>query len=193
MSCPRLIKNIRNTQNVGDSLLTINNNFYSLGTILCQLKRRVENLVDIRTFFYYGPNAGVDPVSGMEDEKTSRPSNQTIESFVNGRSELNLIPGSRQNDQVYVVYQKTGYRRNSANLVRSGSGSVSVIGAGTQTYSWRMVFDDRYNTFSPVFIIWKLTFNGTRYTVQPKFPKYTQAETFSTGLWKSPELWTGQF
>ena len=193
MSCPRLVKTIRNTQNLGDSLLTINNNFYSLGTILCELKSRVDKLVEVRTFFYYGPNAGADPASGMEDGKMSRPSNTTIENFVNNRSDLNLAQTSKLNDQVFVVYQKTGFSRNSATIYRSGSVTIRVIGAGTKTAHWTAYFDDQYNTYSPVFIIWKLVYNGTRYVVQPKFPKFTQAETFSTSLWRNPELWMTQY
>jgi len=193
MSCPRLIRKIRNTQNIGDSLLTINNNFYSLGTTLCQLKKRVDDLVDIRTFFYYGPNAGIDATSEMQDNKASRPSNTTIENFVNNREELNLAQSSRPNDQVYIIYQKTGFQRNSAALVRSGTVTIRVIGGGTKSANWKAVFDDQYNTYSPVFIIWKLVYNGNRYIVQPRFPKYTQAETFSTNLWRSPEFWTTQY
>lgn len=193
MSCPQFISSIRNTENLGDSLLKINNNFYNLGFALCNLKDRVSSLIDIRTFFYYGTNSAVNPASGMQDNVTSRPSNTTIENFVNERDELDLIPNSKLNDQVYIIYQKTGFQRNFATLTRTGTTTVNAIGAGSRTISWRINFDDQYNTYSPVFIIWKLIFNNQKYVVQSGFPKFTQAETFSTNLWRNPELWTKQF
>lgn len=193
MACPRFISRIRPTENIGDSLVKINNNFYNLSFVLCDLKKRVDDLVDIRTFFYYGPNSATDPTSGMQDGQTSRPSNQTIENFVNNRSELDLIPNSRPKDQAYVIYQKTGFQKNIATITRTGTVTVNAIGAGSRTIGWRINFDDEYNTFSPVFVIWKLVFNGVKYNVETGFPKFSQAETFSTTLWRSPELWTKQF
>lgn len=199
MSCPsNLIRTIRPTENIGSSLITLNNNFWSLGTTLCNLKERLENLVEIRTFFYYGPNAGTDPTSGTDNEKTTRPSNRTIENFVNNNEKLNLAEYSRPNDQVYVVYQKTGYQRSFTTEKITGNFPVQVISAGTRTASFSMSFPEAYNTFSPVFIIWKLTAklntnSQLKYTVDSGFPKFTQAETFSTNSWKSPNQWTSTF
>lgn len=204
MSCsPNLIRNIRPTENIGSSLITLNNNFWSIGTTLCNLKERLENQIRIRTFFYYGPNAGTDPMSGMDNDKTTRPTNQTIENFVNGHQNLNLAQNSKLNDQVYIVYQKTGYQRSFTRETIAGSFpvQVQVISStrGTGTAHFSINFEDYYNTLSPVFIIWKLTAkllrvnSPIRYTVDSGFPKFTQAETFSTNFWKSPNLWTSTF
>jgi len=45
----------------------------------------------------------------ITDNTTTRPSNQTIESFVNSGTELNLPSISRTGDTAYVIYQKTGF------------------------------------------------------------------------------------
>jgi hypothetical protein len=214
MSCPsNLIRNIRPTENIGGSLITLNNNFWSLGTTLCNLKDRLESLVEVRTFFYYGPNAGTNPASQFNDQ-TNRPSNRTIENFVNSNNNLNLAEFSRPGDQVYVVYQKTGYQRSTANQIITGTQQIKVIGIGFKTASYTIRIPNDYNTFSPVFIIWKLTarpvtttgntvpassFSKTKYQgplqyrVDDGFPKFTQAETFSTDLWKTPNAWTDTF
>jgi hypothetical protein len=203
MSCPsNLIRTIRPTENIGSSLITLNNNFWSVGTTLCNLKERLENQIRVRTFFYYGPNAGTDPTSGMDDNKVTRPSNITIQNFVNSNQNLDLAANSKLNDQVYVIYQKTGYQRSFTRETIAGSFPVSVqkisSEVGTATAHFSINFEDYYDTRSPVFIIWKLTAklntnSQLKYTVDSGFPKFTQAETFSTNFWKSPNLWTSTF
>lgn len=92
------------------SLPKINNNFSELNDLVCTLRERVNANRQIRTFFYYGPNAQVAPASGMENNLESRPSDMTVEAFVNSPSQLNLPSMSNVGDVAYVIYQKTGFR-----------------------------------------------------------------------------------
>jgi hypothetical protein len=41
-----------------------------------------------------------------------------------------------------------------------------------------------------VFIIWKLTYNGSLYKTDSGFPKFSQAETLSTPNWNNPLAWS---
>ena len=196
MAVCRYVRTIKNTENIGDSLLSINNNFANLDTALCNLKKRVESLVDVRTFFYYGPNSGRTPVSSsnpgynMQDGVTSRPSDLTITNFVNNFNELNLPAISKTGDQVYVIYQKTGFVQNQNTRVTSG-----VATANNQQVAWSTTTPDKYNIYSPVFIIWKLTaqavsgISTVRYAIDSGFPKFTQSETASTNDWNNPTAW----
>lgn len=189
-TCPRYVSIINRTEKVGDSLVKINNNFFNLKTALCELHERMDSLVEVRTFFYYGPNADVTPTSGMQDGVTSRPSNTTIENFVN--TELQLPSFSKTNDIAYVIYQKTGFLSKEA--VRTKTGTVTVVAPGSREGSkvvgWSTTAPDTYNVYSPVFIIWKLVFDGTNYKTTIGFPKFTQAETISTPDWNQPQNWT---
>lgn len=205
-ACPRYITEINNTENVGDSLVKLNNNFWNLKEAICDIKKTLDDTVQVRTFFYYGPNSSADSTSGMQNNTTSRPSNTTIEAFVNSPTQLNLPTISDTNDIAYVIYQKTGYLVKQAT--RQTSGSVPVIGTSpgsasttntnvpiynpplTKPGTWSTTTPDSYTIFSPVFIIWKLTYNGTAYKTDSGFPKFSQAETLSTPNWNNPVAWS---
>jgi hypothetical protein len=101
--CDNLIQTIENTECLTDSLNKINSNFTNLQTTFCTLKDRVDKQVQVRTFFYYGPNSNTDASSGMADEQTAKPSPETIFAFVNSRSQLNLPAISNLNDVAYVI------------------------------------------------------------------------------------------
>jgi hypothetical protein len=80
-TCKRYTENILNSENIGDSLIKINNNFFNLQIALCDLQKKINNKVKVRTFFYYGPNSVSDATSNMQNNVASRPSNNTIQSF----------------------------------------------------------------------------------------------------------------
>jgi hypothetical protein len=184
MACPRLIKRIRNTQNIGDSLLILNNNFYTLDTFLCEQKQRVESIVEIRTFFYYGPNPGPDPAStNMRDGQTNRPSNTTIENFVNSTNELNLAEASKQFDQVNIIYQKTGFKQNQSLKIVSGTAIATYPTIGiSQNVPWSTSVSDIFNIYIPTFFIWKLVHNGQRYVMLGGYPKIVHSYDASTNI-----------
>jgi len=193
-TCARYTENILNSENIGDSLIKINNNFINLQTALCNLQKKIDDTVNVRTFFYYGPNSATagevpaDPTSGMQNNTASRPSDSTILSFVNSSSQLNAPAISKLNDVVYVIYQKTGYVSNE--ITRSTTGTtVARVNSFSTTVSWSTTSPDIYNVYAPVFIIWRLTYNGTSYTVDTDFPKFSQASTLSTEDWNQPQNW----
>lgn len=203
---PKYVSVINNTENVGDSLVKINNNFWNLKTGLCDLIKQIDDIVQVRTFFYYGPNSSSDSTSGMQNNTTSRPSNTTIETFINSSTQLNLPVISNTGDIAWVIYQKTGYLMKQA--VRNTSGYVPVVGTspGSATTSntndpiynpplvkygpWYTQTPDLYTNYSPAYIIWKLTYNGTKYLTDGGFPKFSQAETISTPNWNVPQNWS---
>jgi hypothetical protein len=193
-TCPRYIQIIRDNEKIGNSLIKINNNFTNLKNILCSLYERVVNTVNIRTFFYYGPNSSIDISSNLQDGLPSRPSNQTIESFVNDKEQLNVPSYSRKKDEVYVIYQKTGYK--AVQQTRTTTGSVTVVappgGWSPPQYviPWSTTTPELYTVYAPVFIIWRLIHNGSSYRTVPGFPKFTQALTNSSANWKQPQTWT---
>jgi hypothetical protein len=176
----KYISKILSSEKIGDSLVKLNNNFFNIQHQLKLLKDKLDKTVHIRTFFYYGPNSKTDPTSNMQDVLTSRPSDNTIISFLIDRGQLNLRSISKKNDIAYVIYQKTGFKESHAT--RLVSGSVDGL-------SYNTSIDDYYTVFSPVFIIWKLTYNGITYSVDSGFPKFTQAETISTENWNNPNKW----
>jgi hypothetical protein len=120
-------------ENIGDSLNKINNNFTLIKEAACGLEQQIDNKVNVRTFFYYGPNAATNPDSGMNSGNLTTPSTTTIQNFVNGVSGLNLPSYSEEGDIVYVVYQKTGWYAGVNNYVRSGSGSIPYQVSETRT------------------------------------------------------------
>jgi hypothetical protein len=190
-ACDTPIRIIDSTECLKDSLKTINDNFKLLEDATCELEQRVENDVQIRTFFYYGPNSAVTPDSGMQDDTISRPSNLTIQAFVNSPSQLNLPEISKNGDIAYVVYQKTGFY--STSVTKAGDPVVNrVISVNNATYS------DVINYASPIIIIWKLTCstnssNVKVYTVDVGFPKFTRASTNPTtndASWNLPQNWS---
>jgi hypothetical protein len=123
--CPVNVDLISSDEYIGDSLVKINNNFSSLLTDACNVEKRVDDRVNIRTFFYYGPNSASDATSGMDDNTASRPSDVRIENFVNDSSQLNLPPISEPGDIAYVIYQKTGWYKQQDSYYQSGVGSVA--------------------------------------------------------------------
>lgn len=187
--CPSYVSTISPSENIGDSLIKINNNFYNLKEEICNLKEEVEGTVQVRTFFYYGPNAEVDSTSGMQNNTSTRPSNTTIENFVNDSNQLNMPSISKLNDRIYVVYQKTGYLQNS--LTRETRSSINVnVNNSIRNVPFSTTTPESYNTYSPVFIIWLLVYDGVQYKVVEDFPKYSQAETISSVYWNDPMSWS---
>ena len=291
-----------------DSLIKINSNFNNLQTVTNDLVTRFDKQAQIRTFFYYGPNASADAKSGMAGDSTSRPSNITIQTFCNSTELLNLPSFSKTGDVAYVIYQKTGYLNSisqnipantnwSAKTVQVPGKTVSLnydtwynvdnysdvvascdgapgtrlgtieltfktptnaetkftyratgrLGddtylewnrnyvtwsegypapktaiqtvlrpyiniSGTQfkftrygtPYRWfikgqtqttttipQVLNQDIINQFSPVTIIWRLTYNGAEYVTDVGFPKFTRAQTSGIGSnWNTPTSWS---
>lgn len=204
MARKKYIAPIRNTERIGDSLIKINNNFTNLKTALCKVETEFDSVVTTRTFFYYGPNSSIDPYSNMDNGKASYPSNQTIATFCNDTNQLNLPIISKINDEAYVIYQKMGYVSQTA--IRNTSGYYPVVGpsrviaqisrpASAPQISWQyynVQTPDEHNMYSPIFIIYKLVYNGRRYNAVSGFPKFSQAETSSTINWANPVAW-GQY
>jgi hypothetical protein len=215
--CPYNIDLIDEEENIGNSLSKINNNFNNLQSATCNIKQQIDNLVAVRTFFYYGPNAPTDSEVGSweQDNTLSRPSDGVIENFVNSDSQLNLPSISQLNDVVFVIYQKTGWY--SDNFVHFRSGSLEQvntrtvvkkkkkksIGIGykkikkykeqsyTTSHGWSTAVNDTYNFYTPVFVIYRLTFkDNDLYVMDSGFPKYTRAATSSTTNWNNPSEWS---
>jgi hypothetical protein len=177
---------IEDNECLNDSLFYINNNFLNLQQALKDLNTRFDERIEVRTFFYYGPNASSAPESGMADNQTTRPSDITIQAFVNSPSQLNLPAISKPGDIAYVIYQKTGYLNNLRQNV------LSDFNISTTT-------QDVINFFAPIFIIWRLTSRESSiYTVDsPTFPKFfrSQIANISEGApgwqnWNNPQNWS---
>lgn len=176
--CENFIDTISPSECLSQSLVKINNNFLNLQEVVCDLKGRVDKTQVIRTFFYYGPNSEVDATSNMADNQVSRPSNLTIRTFVNAPTELNLPAISRQGDIAYVIYQKTGYLNSRLTGI-------------TTDYAFTETETDIFNSFAPIFVIWRLTYSGSEYTVDTGFPRFSQAQTTGNSLdWNQPQNWT---
>lgn len=137
-ACTEYIKTIYPDECVGDSLSTINNNFSALQVVTCELEQRFDKTKQVRTFFYYGPNANLDATSGMMDNSTSRPSDLTIQAFVNSPEQLNLPLISKDGDVAYVVYQKTGFKNSLA--INNGVATSSVVSTIPGTYNYGAPF-----------------------------------------------------
>jgi hypothetical protein len=120
------VDSIEDNECLSDSLLKINNNFINIQQALKDLNTRFDERIEVRTFFYYGPNASSAPGSGMDDSSISRPSDITIQAFVNSPSQLNLPAISSPGDIAYVIYQKTGYL-NSILVNATAGGSQQVV------------------------------------------------------------------
>lgn len=181
--CDNIIQSIESTECLSDSLVKINSNFTNLQTTFCSLKDRVDKKIQVRTFFYYGPNSSIDASSGMLDNQTARPSPEVITAFVNSRTQLNLPSISNVNDTAYVIYQKSGFQT-----------SLSATNPGISTnYNWGDIPEstDINYSFAPALIIWRLVYNGSMYTISNGFPKYHREMTNNTTtLWNSPQLWS---
>lgn len=136
-NCLSSVKIIQDDEYIGESLNTINDNFNFLKNSACDLEEKLNTSINIRTFFYYGPNVPSTPGDNsglsMDSGQQSYPSLQTIETFVNDANQLNLIPISETGDQVYIIYQKTGWYLQTEQHPRSGSGSVQFSRVETYT------------------------------------------------------------
>jgi hypothetical protein len=239
IACNASLEPVYDNECLGDSVPKINNNFLTLQTILSGLRQRTDDRIEVRTFFYYGPNSSAPgaagrltspgkgagnsiinqnspAASGMDDNQTTRPSNLTIEAFVNSPTQLNLSQISQPGDIAYVIYQKTGFLSSilqnaivasQQNPVYSSYQNVygkkgQLVGtipralltpAGKGGYNvnaqW-ITTDDIVMQLSPVFIIWRLTCsNQLAYIVDQGFPKFHRAQTTNTILWNQPQLW----
>ena len=226
VACNAYLESVSNDECLGESLPNINSNFNTLQTILWSLRERADSRVEVRTFFYYGPNSAgptgskgsgqlsgggkgsllppsLSPAgSGMDDNKTSRPSNLTIEAFINSSSQINLPSISSPGDIAYVIYQKTGFLSSIAQniLLQSSSQNVGVTyeqvvqrkgrfvkGSNIQpvstfgrdiNFNQLITTDDIVMLTSPTFVIWKLTCSQRlSYLVDQGFPKFHRAQT----------------
>ncbi len=141
-TCLTGINFILDNEFIGNSLNQINNNFSQLQSSVCDLQVQLDTTTNIRTFFYYGPNAAVDPNSGVQNNSASYPSNVLIENFVNSQGQflnsgLNLPSISQIGDVAYVIYQKTGWFQPTPTVyTRTGGGSVPF--SRVETYTVRV-------------------------------------------------------
>lgn len=182
VACDLAVEPINPSECLSLSLGKINRNFANLESVVCTLENRVTNNAQVRTFFYYGPNAQSNAAAGMQDNIVSRPANATIEAYLNATTQLNLPPISFRGDVAYVIYQKTGFYSTRGLGIRFEDIPPSTLNQG-----------DTSNYTMPVFIIWKLTFNGTRFVTDMGFPKFSAALTTNTGdpnsNWNQPQNW----
>lgn len=221
VACNTNLKGISNDECLGKSLPKINSNFTTLQEILWSLRERADSRVEVRTFFYYGPNsagpagskngslnpakgvpqaAGTSPAaSGMDDGKISRPSNLTIQAFINSSSQINLPSISSPGDIAYVIFQKTGFNSTIPPNLSAFKNSTRITTEQLATISTTNV--DINVDISPVFIIWKLTCSQRlSYLVDQGFPKFHRAQTLQQtsklGVnvpqplsWNQPQNW----
>lgn len=178
-ACNQYIQTIEPAECLSDSLSKINNNFQNLQSVVCDLKETVDEMVEIRTLWYYGPNAENDPSSGMQTGVASRPSNNTIKAFVNSPEQLDLPTISNVDDVVYIIFQKTGFKNNQLTNI-------------TVDYNFGEHTGNLLNSFAPTFFIWRLTFDGNEYNITPGYPAITRAETTTSGtrVWNQPQSWS---
>lgn len=193
VACNAYLENISNDECLGSSLPKINSNFNTLQNILWSLRERVDSKIQVRTFFYYGPNstgpagsidapqvtAAASPAtSGMDNGKVSRPSNLTIQAFINSPSQINLPSISKAGDIAYVVFQKTGFNSTVPLNLNALEGLTTNVDINVD--------------ISPIFIIWKLTCSKSlSYIVDQGFPKFHRAQTVrsNTGGSNEPQNW----
>lgn len=200
---------------IGNSLTKINTNFQELTAIACDLKQQLDRRVNIRTFFYYGPNVATLPVPIISetagDQSATRPSSGTIERFVNSVDGLNLPASSQIGDYAWVIYQKTGWFNQTQVKSQVVSGTlyfqvrvrrigIGYIGTRTHAVPWSVgtSFTDIYNLYAPSFVIYKLRYistdNGYQYKMvasEPEKPNpvFTRSATATTEYWNTPRLW----
>jgi len=167
-ACTNFIETIDAAECLKDSFFKLNDNFQQLDDKVCLLKQRADKKKQIRTFFYYGPNSSIDPTSGTDNNNLTRPSDLVITIFVNAPSQLNLPSISKVGDEAYVIYQKTGFSTTLGNDI-----TINQIQPSSESTI------DITNIFVPVFIVWRLIFNGVQYEIATNegYPKYTQAIT----------------
>lgn len=222
VACNTNLNDVFSDECLGGSLLKINSNFNTLQNILWSLRERADSRVEVRTFFYYGPNsagpagsksgslnpekgvsqaAGTSPAaSGMDDGKISRPSNLTIQAFVNSSSQINLPSISSPGDIAYVIFQKTGFSSIIPPNLNTFKGSTRITTEQLATISTTNI--DLNVDISPIFIIWKLTCSSLlTYLVDQGFPKFHRAQTLqqtsNPGVnvpqplsWNQPQNWS---
>ena len=172
-ACTPFIQTIYPTECLSDSLVKINTNFANLQTKVCTIKETLDSRIEVRTFWYYGPNADIVASSGMQTGIISRPSNETIKMFINSRAQLDLPSISEVNDIAYVIFQKTGFFNNQ-NI-----GFYAGVHYGTLV-----------NYFAPAFFIWQLTYNGTEYTISPEWPKIVRGQGQLNTFAAQPQNWS---
>lgn len=176
-ACIPFIETIYPTECLSDSLVKLNTNFTNLQTKICNIKEALDSVVEVRTLWYYGPNAENNPSSGMQTGIISRPSNETIKSFVNSRTQLNLPSISDINDIAYVIFQKTGFQNNQFDNIEVN-------------YNFGDHTDNLYNLYAPSFFVWRLTYNGTEYTISPEWPKIVRAQGQEDIFAAQPQSWS---
>lgn len=183
--CDNIITTIESSECLTDSLAKINSNFTNLQTTYEVLYDRINKLVQVRTFFYYGPNAFFDASSGMANNEAAIPSPETITAFVNSPTQLNLPSISYLNDVAYVVYQKTGfqYSLSATNPSISANYVWDTVDANSQQ---QLIY-----SFAPTLIIWRLAYDGAVYRISTGFPKYHREMTNNTfAQWNTPQTWS---
>jgi hypothetical protein len=112
----------------------------------------------------------------MRDGQTNRPSNTTIENFVNSTNELNLAGVSKQFDRVNIIYQKTGFNRFQQTKTVSGTAIATYTTLGlSENVPWTTTAPDNYNIYAPAYFIWELVHNGQRYVMTSGSPKFVQS------------------
>jgi hypothetical protein len=217
--CPYTVQLIGRDEFIGDSLEKINSNFTALASAACNLEQYIQNKTNIRTFFYYGPNSTFTPTIAdidldMDGNSPTYPNNNTIQTFVNSVTGLNLLPISKLNDEAYVVYQKTGWVTTQTPYTATGTGSapyeatvqvpiVRTIGIGRRrpvvvgyetrvetryaSYSWTENVDDINRNHSPNFIVYRLVHDGVDYKVNNI--RFVRAQTANTINWNNPKIW----
>lgn len=157
--CPVKIDLIYDEENIGDSLTKINQNFTKILSGACLIEQQLENMVNIRTFFYYGPNAPTESEAtwAFSDYSTARPAISTIELFVN--NELKIPAISEVGDIAYVVYQKTGWLTQTQVHDREGTGRLpfqrTVRRKVVRSIGICWVAREVYNYYSPKWQIFR--------------------------------------
>jgi hypothetical protein len=144
--------------------------------------------VNIYTFFYFGAYTAInDPHDGMNNGLSDIPDISTIEDWVNNSLKIASAPAIKNGDQVYVIYQKTGYRGRTSTQ-QSGNMNINpthhesdgynniadgVGGVGRPTYQIRAITDtqvtDTVDTYEPTFVVYKLLYDNTTANVNPGF------------------------
>lgn len=224
VACNAYLENVSSDECLGSSLPKINTNFNTLQNILWSLRERVDSRVEVRTFFYYGPNstgpagskgrtsnpikgapqalaasAPSPATSGMDDGKISRPSNLTIQAFINSPSQINLPSISKAADVAYVIFQKTGFNSVIPPDLTTFKGSTRITTEQLATTTTTNI--DINVDISPIFIIWKLTCSKRlSYLVDQGFPKFHRAQTVQQQRtvtsrdeplnWNQPQNWS---
>ena len=128
----------------------------------------------------------------MVDNASTRPSNTTIQTFVNTDTGLNLLPVSKKYDQTYIIYQKTGWTSTNTSRPASGSGHIPYRVISSQRYayySWSQTINDVNYSYSPNFVVYRLTHDGIDYKVDAGFPRFVRAQSGNTFNWNNPKLW----